>query len=103
MNWQKNINNAELVYASTADDAVFRTWSLRKTTCNVSFYESYPLDDIDKIVCTVLKDANGTFPAEELAITLGFNVVDNFEVSPKQYADKAEIDIFRAILKPVLD
>ena len=103
MNWQEVINNSELIYASTLDDTGFRTWSLKKTTCNVSFYESYPIEDIDKIVCAILKDADGTLLEEELATMLGFNVVDNFNLSPKRYADKAELNIFREIVKPVLD
>jgi hypothetical protein len=103
MNWQEIINNSELVYASTQEDKHFRTWSLKKTTCNVSFYESYPIDDIDKIVCSILEKTDGILPEEELATVLGFNVVDNFDITPKRYADKAELDIFRAIVKPVLD
>ncbi|MDR2410907.1 MAG: hypothetical protein LBE13_22735, partial [Bacteroidales bacterium] len=103
MNWQGTINNSELVYASTQEDEHFRTWSLKKTTCNVSFYELYPIEDIDKIICSILENADGTLSEVDLATTLGFNVVDNFDVTPKRYADKAEFDIFRAIVNPVLD
>jgi hypothetical protein len=103
MNWQDIINNSELVYASATEDKGFRTWSLKKTTCNVSFYESYPIDETDTIICSILEKSEGTLSEEELATVLGFNVVDNFDVSPKRYADKAELEIFRAIIKPVLD
>jgi hypothetical protein len=103
MNWQEIINKSELVYASTPDDKGFRTWSLKKTTCDVSFYESYPIEDIDKIICSILEKAGGTLAEENLATILGFNIVDNFDVTPKRYADKAEFDIFRAIGKPVFD
>jgi len=103
MNWQEIINNSELVYASIPEDKYFRTWSLKKTTCNVSFYESYPTEAIDMIICSILEKANGRIPEEELATVLGFNVIDNFNVLPKRYADKAELDVFRAIVKPVLD
>jgi hypothetical protein len=102
MNWKEIIDNSELVYASTQEDTGFRTWSLKKTTCNVSFYESYPIEEIDAIICSILEKADGTLE-EELATILGFNVVDNFDISPKRYADKAELEIFRAIVKPVLD
>lgn len=103
MNWQEVINNSILIYASTPDDSGFRVWNLKKTTCNVSFYESYPIETTDKIICSILKKVDGVLPERELATVLGFNIVDNFDVSPKQYADKAEFDIFRAIVKPVLD
>jgi len=103
MNWQDIIHNSELVYASTPDDKMFRTWSLKKTTCNVSFYETYPVEDIDRIICGILDSNNGCLEEDKIATILGFNVIDNFDVMPKRYADKAEIDIFRAITKPVFD
>ena len=49
INWQEIIKNAELVYSSASEDIGFRTWSLKKTTCNVSFYEEYPIENFDKI------------------------------------------------------
>lgn len=103
MNWQEKVNNSELVYPSTHEDKNFRSWSLKKTTCDVSFYESYPIEDIDIIICTVLEKSEGIMLEEELATILGFNVIDDFDVSPKRYADKAELDIFREIVKPVFD
>jgi len=103
MNWQDIVKNSELVYASTNEDKGFRTWSLKKTTCNVSFYETYPYEDIDKIICGILDSNNGYFEENKIATILGFNVVDNFEPTLKRYADKAELDIFRAIIKPLLN
>lgn len=103
MNWQEIINNSELVYASTTEDKGFRTWSLKKITCNVSFYETYLVDDIDKIICDILNSNEGCLEENRIATILGFNVVDNFDVTPKRYADKAEFDVFKAILKPVFD
>ena len=103
MNWQDIIHNSELIYASTPDDKVFRTWSLKKTTCNVSFYETYPVEDIDRIICGILDSNNGCLEEDKIATILGFNVIDNFDVMPKRYADKAELDVFRAIVKPVIE
>jgi hypothetical protein len=104
MNWQDIINNSELIYASVPEDKGFRTWSLKKTTCNISFYESFPLDDdIDRIICNILKTNDDCLEEEKIATILGFNVIDNFDITPKRYADKAELEIFRAIVKPVLD
>jgi hypothetical protein len=103
MNWQDIINDYELVYASVPEDKGYITWSLKKMTCDVSFYESFPLDNIDKIICSIIEDEEGIIAEERLATILGFNVIDNFDVTPKRYADKAEFDIFKAIVKPVLD
>ena len=103
MNWQNIVNNSELVYASTIEDKGFRTWSLKKTTCNVSFYETYPIEDIDRVLCGILESNNGFTEENKIATILGFNVVDDFEVAPKRYKDNAELDIFRAIIKPVLN
>ncbi|HPT01401.1 MAG TPA: DarT ssDNA thymidine ADP-ribosyltransferase family protein [Bacteroidales bacterium] len=102
MNWQEIVNNSELVYASVAEDKGFRTWSLKETTCKVSFYETFPLEDIDRIICSMLESNNGFIEENKIATILGFNVFDDFEATPKQYADKAEFDIFKAIIKPVL-
>ena len=103
MNWQEIVDNSELVYTSTQEDKGFRTWSLKKTTCNVSFYETYLAEDIDKIICGILDANNNCLEEDKIATILGFNVIDNFDVKPMRYADKAELDIFRAIVKPVLD
>lgn len=102
MNWQDIINNVELVYASILEDKGFQTWSLKNITCSVSFYELFPLDDIDKIICNILETHGGYLVEETIATILGFNVVDNYDINPKRYADKAELDIFRAIIKPVI-
>jgi len=102
VNWHDIINNAELVYASVAEDSGFKTWSLKKTTCNISFYECFPLDDIDIVICNILEGQSGCLSEESIATTLGFNVVNNHDINPKRYADKAELDIFREIIKPVI-
>ena len=103
MNWQHIIDNGKIVYKSQEADTTFRNWALKVTRCNVSYYEIFPLDDIDKIICSVLQEHDGTMEEYELATILGFNVKDNFDVSPKRYADVAELQLFRAIIKPVFD
>lgn len=103
MTWQDIINTSELIYISTPEDIGFQTWSLKKTNCNVLFYESYPIEIIDRIIIKSIINAGGTITEEKLATSLGFNIVDNFDVTPKRYADGAELDIFRSILKPVID
>ncbi|HEY5593367.1 MAG TPA: hypothetical protein VIK55_20420, partial [Paludibacter sp.] len=67
MNWVEIINNSELIYASTHEDKGFRTWSLKKTTCNVLFYESFPIEDIDQIVCSILESNDGSIIEEKIA------------------------------------
>lgn len=103
MNWQEIINNSDLIYASTLEDNGFRTWSLKKTTCNVSFYETYAVEDIDRVICGFLDSNGGNLEENTIATILGFNVVDDFDAIPKRYADKAELEIFRAVVKPILD
>jgi hypothetical protein len=102
-NWAEIIKNTELVYSSTSEDTGFCTWSLKKTTCNISFYEEYFIEDFDKIICNILHNNNNSLKEERIATILGFNVIDNFEVSPQRYADKAELDIFRELIKTVID
>jgi len=103
MNWGEKINNSELIYASIEEDKHFRIWSLKRTICDVMFYKLYPIEEIDTIICSILKKADGKMSENELATVLGFNVIDDFDISPKRYADRAEFDIFREIVRPVLD
>ena len=98
MNWQDTINNSELVYASVPEDKGFITWSLKKTTCNVSFYETFPLDKIDNVIISAIQYYEDDISYNELATILGFNVFDDFESIPKRYKDDAEISIFDSFL-----
>lgn len=103
MNWHRLIQQADLVYSSTPDDRGFRTWSLKKTTCRVSYYESFQIENTDKVFCSILESYGGCISEKDLATILGFTVLDNFDMNPKRYADKAELDIFRALIKCVID
>jgi hypothetical protein len=103
MNWLDIIRNAELVYASVAEDIGFRTWSLKKTTCDISFYKEFQTEDIDRIVCSILNSNSGTLDENRFATILGFNVIDNYRSEPKRYADFAELEVFREIIKSVID
>jgi len=102
MNWSDVIKEGILIYASEVDDRSFRTWSVRETICDILYYEIYPLEVIDKIICTILKNNEGRLSEEKLATILGFNIVDNFEMIPKRYADNAEKEIFLKIINSVL-
>lgn len=103
MDWQKIIDSGELIYASKPQDEQLRKWSLKTTRCEVSGYDTFPLDDIDVVICSVLKEHNGELSELDLATILGFNVVDNFDSCPKRYADKAELTLFRKIAQSVID
>lgn len=101
MNWQNIINNSELVYASSHDDTGFITWSLKKTICDVSYYESFPLEAIDKVILSAIHSHDGDLSYIKLATILGFNVLDDFESVPKRYRDNAEVTIFDSFLQMV--
>lgn len=103
MNWKHIIDNGRLVYQSQEADTSFRNWALKVTRCKVSYYETFPLADIDTVICSILQEHDGIMEEYELATILGFNVKDNFDVIPKRYADVAELQLFRAIVKPVFD
>ena len=103
MDWQKIIDNGELYYASRPVDEQLRKWSLMKTRCDITWYESFPLDDIDFVICSALSLHDDQLVEDDLARMLGFNTVNDFESSPKRYADHAEREIFRRLIKPVLD
>lgn len=103
MDWQKIINNGSLFYASKPQDAQLRKWSLKDIRCEVAWYDTYPLEDIDVVICSILTQNEGKLPELELATILGFNVVDSFSVSPKRYADKAELTLFQKIVQRVVD
>lgn len=103
MNWRSIIENGQLVYQSKDTDIPFRNWSLKKIQCNVLYYETYPLDNIDRIICSIISKHNGMMDESEIATILGFNVRNNFDVTPRRYADIAELQLFRAIVQPVFD
>ena len=103
MDWQEIINNGELFYASRSTDEQLRKWSLKKTRCDVTWYESVPLDDIDFVICSALSLHDEQLSEDDLARMLGFNTINDYESSPKRYADHAEKEIFRNLIKPVLD
>jgi len=67
MSWQDILNKAELVYASVSEDTGFRTWSLKNTVCDISFYEEFQIEDIDKIACSILNSRNNILDEKRFA------------------------------------
>jgi hypothetical protein len=96
MNFQNIIENSELIYSFKS------RWSLKKVTCNISCYEAYPLEDLDTVICNIIDLNKGRIEENTLASLLGFNVIDDFNVIPKRYADDAEKQLFQSVIKSVL-
>lgn len=96
MNFQSIIESSELIYSFKS------RWSLKKTICNISYFEAFPLEDLDKIICKIVALNKGGIQEDNLSSLLGFNVMDDFNAIPKRYADNAEKELFKSIVKPVL-
>ena len=114
MDFQNIIDCGELVYASKAqnissfrwevEDKQLRTWSTKEFQSEISYYKSYPLEDIDLIICGALHNLPEYCTTTiELATILGFNVYDDFNSEVKHYEDSAEIVIFESLFKKVLE
>lgn len=82
------INNSELVFRFESK------WNLKTITCEVEYYEEYPLDDISVVFLSILEKNGGQIDSTKLATILGFNVIDNFDHEIKRYKDDAEIALF---------
>ena len=103
MNWQYIKEYGNLIYQTNGNDEPFCNWFVKEIKCCISYYEVFPLDDIDKIVCSILSDNNGEMDEDEMATILGFNVRNDFDATPKRYKDAAESDLFNGIIKPVFN
>lgn len=103
MNWEEVIGSAEIIYASSPDDIGFRTWNLKKTKCNVSFYEEFEITDIDQVFCSIVYSNGKSLEMTNFATILGFNVVDDFDIEPKRYTDCAELIVFKQLIQSAID
>lgn len=98
MDYKEIINKGKLVYASRSTDSNFRLWRLNKTVCYVTYYKAVELSKLDKVLLMTIKYNGGSIYENKLAGILGFNVQDDFDVTPKRYKDDGEVSIFRGIL-----
>lgn len=98
MDYKEIINNGKLVYASNSTDSNFRLWRLNRTVCYVTYYKIIELTKLDKVLLMTIKYNGGSIYENKLAGILGFNVQDNFDVTPKRYKDVGEASIFSGIL-----
>ena len=101
MDWQNIIDFGKLYYASSESDEQLRTWPLKLLTCDISWYESIPLEKIDSVICSILSINGGTMLESELAEILGFTVQDDFVSTPPKYRDDAELHVFKGIIRSV--
>lgn len=97
MDYNKILQEGNLIYSSRPSDNKFREWRLIKTICSVVYYITYELSKLDKVILLTLQH-NGKLYENQLARILGFNVEDDFDSTPKRYADQGEKDIFNGIL-----
>ena len=98
MDYKEIINKGKLVYASRSTDSNFRLWRLNKTACYVTYYKTVELTKLDKVLLMTIKYNGGSIYENKLAGILGFNVQDDFDVTPKRYKDVGEVSIFGGIL-----
>ena len=98
MDYKNIIEKGKLIYASRPEDRNFRLWRLNKTACYVQCYHTLELTKLDKVVLMTLKFNDKKLYEDQLARILGFNVKDDFIVTPKRYKDNGEISIFNGII-----
>ena len=102
MDYKEIINKGKLVYASRSTDSNFRLWRLNKTACYVTYYKTVELTKLDKVLLMTIKYNGGSIYENKLAGILGFNVQDDFDVTPKRYKDVGEASIFCGILSELI-
>jgi len=88
MNWDEAVARGNLIYEFKS------TWTLKKTICDVSFYQEFPLTNIDSVICSIIDVNSGEIDVNTLATVLGFNIQDDLNSEPKRYRDEAEEEIF---------
>jgi hypothetical protein len=98
MDYKEIINKGKLVYASRSTDSNFRLWRLNKTACYITYYKTIELTKLDKVLLMTIKYNGGSIYENKLAGILGFNVQNDFDVTPKRYKDVGEVSIFSGIL-----
>ena len=103
MDYKEIINRGKLIYASRSTDSNFRLWRLNKTACYVTYYQIVELTKLDKVLLMTIKYNGGSLYENKLAGILGFNVQDDFDVTPKRYKDVGEASIFGGILSELIE
>lgn len=104
MQYNDIINNGTLVYQSQAGDKKLREWRIEERTCNVNFYKTEPLSELDSVILRLVNSQEGgKVTREELGLTLGFDIADRFFGSKRFYKDAAEVSLFNKLLDSVME
>jgi hypothetical protein len=103
MNYKEIIDNGRLLYTSQSSDTRLTTWLLNSIQLDVSFFREVPLSPIDKLICSLLDNANGQISKEELGLTLGFDIATKKYNNQAFYTDEAECEMYNRLLKQVED
>ena len=98
MDYKTITTKGKQVYASRSGDRNFRLWRLNKTACYITYYQTLELSKLDKVILMTLDFNDNSLYENQLARILGFNVQDEFDITPKRYKDIGEISIFEGIL-----
>jgi hypothetical protein len=101
MNYKEIIDNGGLLYTSQSSDTRLTTWLLNSIQLDVSFFREVPLSPIDKLICSLLDNANGQISKEELGLTLGFDIATKKYNNQAFYIDEAECEMYNRLLKQV--
>lgn len=79
-------------------------WGLKKYDCEVLYITEEPLNDLYFVVCSLLLSNGGQYNKRQLALKLGFSVVDfSQESNNRIYYDVAEERLFDDIIKRVVN
>mgnify|MGYP006867451888 FL=1 len=55
MDYNKILQEGNLIYSSCSSDNKFREWRLSKTICCVVYYITYELSKLDKVILLTLQ------------------------------------------------
>ncbi len=102
MDFKTITTEGKLVYASRPGDKNFRLWRTDKTACYVTYYQTLELTKLDKVILMTLKFNGDSLYESQLAKILGFNVINEFDITPKRYKDKGEVSIFGGLLNELV-
>ena len=102
MDFKTITTEGKLVYASRPGDKNFRLWRTDKTACYVTYYQTLELTKLDKVILMTLKFNGDSLYESQLAKILGFNVMNEFDITPKRYKDKGEVSIFGGLLNELV-
>lgn len=104
MNYNNIIENGNLIYQSSQSDKKLQEWRIAQITCNVKYFQTEPLTELERIILCLLQSFDGiNITKEELGLTLGFDIATKIFGSKRFYEDKAELQLYNSMIKSVFD